>query len=429
MLLLGLPRLTAGTFREPWLPAWGREWHIAYDAGAGVTTYGGTTMTMTSTARPLAVDADGHVLEPRDTWQRYLEPGFRDRAIRIERDGDGVEVLLVDGRPHRALRGRLGALGGIGMESADLMTVGQRSYEDGCPPGGYDPHARLRVMDDEQIDVALLYPTIGIAWEGLVRDPELATAYCRAYNRWIVDFCSADRRRLVPIAHVCLMDPEGAVAEVRRARRDGCAGVYLSPDPPARGGRQFDDPSLAPFWEAVQELEMPVAFHVVARSEQQTLREWTGAGDHPVGGVVFGFAFLALDVMVAFTSMMTRGLFETYPRLKLAVLEAGSNWITAWLDRLDHKSEVMRPFSPLSLLPSEYFKRQCVISAEPDESLTGPVVEHLGADYVIWASDYPHLDASFHVVRTIRERLAGLPPDAQRKVLGANALRFYGLTA
>jgi hypothetical protein len=89
------------------------------------------------------------------------------------------------------LRGRLGALGGIGMESADLMTVGQRSYEDGCPPGGFDPHARLRVMDDERIDVALLYPTIGIAWEGLVRDPQLATAYSRAYNRWIVDFCSA----------------------------------------------------------------------------------------------------------------------------------------------------------------------------------------------------------------------------------------------
>jgi predicted TIM-barrel fold metal-dependent hydrolase len=127
--------------------------------------------------------------------------------------------------------------------------------------------------------------------------------------------------------------------------------------------------------------------------------------------------------------MMTRGLFETYPRLRLAVLEAGSNWITAWLDRLDHKSEIMKPFSGLSLLPSEYFKRQCVISAEPDESLTAPIVEHLGADYVVWASDYPHLDASFNVVGQLRERLARLPAASQRKVLGANALRFYGLAA
>jgi predicted TIM-barrel fold metal-dependent hydrolase len=381
-----------------------------------------------TTTKLVTVDADGHVLEPRDTWQRYLEPDLRDRAIRIERDADGVEVLLVDGRSHLGLRGRLGALGGIGMDSADLMTVGQRSYEDGCPPGGYDPQARLRVMDGERIDIALLYPTIGITWEGLVRDPQLSTAYCRAYNRWIVDFCSADRRRLVPIAHICLMDPEGAVAEVKRARKDGCAGVYLSPDPVSRGGRQFDDPSLAPFWETVQDFDMPIAFHVVARTDTM-LTPWFGGQGNPVGEVVFGFAFLALDVMLAFTSMMTRGLFETYPRLRLAVLEAGSNWITAWLDRLDHKLEVMRPFSSLKLLPSEYFKRQCVISAEPDESLTGPIVEHLGADFVVWASDYPHLDASFHVVDTIRERLAGLPEEAQRKVLGANVMRFYGIAA
>jgi uncharacterized protein len=376
----------------------------------------------------VTVDADGHVLEPRDTWQRYLEPTLRDRAIRIERDADGVEVLLIDGRSHLGLRGRLGALGGIGMDSTDLMTVGQRSYEDGCPPGGYDPRARLRVMDDEQIDIALLYPTIGIAWEGMVRDPQLATAYCRAYNRWIVEFCSTDRRRLVPIAHICLMDPDGAVEEVRRARQAGCAGVYLSPDPAARGGMQFDDPKLAPFWATVQDLDMPVAFHVVARSEN-LLREWQGGHDTAVGQAVFALAFLALDVMAAFTSMMTRGLFETYPRLRLAVLEAGSNWITAWLDRLDHKFEVLRPFSSMKLLPSEYFKRQCVISAEPDESLTARIIEHLGAEYVVWASDYPHLDASFNVVATLRERIAGLPEDAQRLVLGANVLRFYGLAA
>jgi len=376
----------------------------------------------------VTVDADGHVLEPRDVWLTYLEPNLRDRAIRIERDADGVEVLLVDGQPHAALRGRLGALGGIGMDSADLMSVGQRSYEDGCPPGGYDPRARLAVMDQEKIDVVLLYPTIGIAWEGMVRDPKLATAYSRAYNRWLVDFCSTDKRRLVPIAHICLKDPEGAVAEVERARKDGCAGVYLSPDPASRDGMQFDDRRLAPFWAKVQDLDMPVAFHVVARTEN-TLPQWYEGNDGPVGSVVFGFAFLALDVMAAFTAMMTRGLFETYPRLKLAVLEAGSNWITAWLDRLDHKSEVMRPFSSMKLLPSEYFKRQCVISAEPDESLTAPVVQHLGADYVVWASDYPHLDASFHVVDTIRERISVLPADAQRKVLGDNALRFYGLSA
>jgi predicted TIM-barrel fold metal-dependent hydrolase len=283
-------------------------------------------------------------------------------------------------------------------------------------------------MDEEKIDTVLLYPTIGIAWEGMVRDPAIATAYCRAYNRWLVDFCSYDRRRLVPIAHICLKDPQGAVQEVKRAREDGCAGIYLSPDPPSRDGRQFDDPALVPFWETVQDLDMPIAFHVVARSSS-VLDPWVNDVGNGVGAEVFSFAFLALDVMAAFTSMMTRGMFEKYPRLRCAVLEAGSNWITAWLDRLDHKSEVMQAFSSMKLLPSEYFKRQCLIAAEPDESITGQIVEHLGDDYVIWASDYPHLDASFNVVRDIREKLARLPEASQRKVLGENALRFYGLSA
>jgi predicted TIM-barrel fold metal-dependent hydrolase len=376
------------------------------------------------------VDADGHVLEPRDTWQKYLEPKFRADAIRIEKDAEGVEVLLVENKVHPALRGTLGSLGGIEMDSTDLMTVGARSYEDGCPPGGYDPAARLSVMDDEGIDVALLYPTLGIAWEGLVENPQLATAYSRAYNRWIVDFCNHDRRRLVPIAHICLKDPQGAVEEVKRARQAGCAGVYLSPDAAARGGRQFDDKELIPFWQTVQDLDMPIGFHVVAR-HRSMLESFLGTGDDPrgtAGAVVFSFTFLAIDVMAAFTSMMTRGMFEKYPRLKCAVLEAGSNWITAWLDRMDHKTEVMHAFTPMKLLPSEYFRRQCLISAEPDESITAAVAQRLGAEYMIWASDYPHLDATLNVLGQLREKIASLPEAAQNKILGENAARFYGLS-
>jgi predicted TIM-barrel fold metal-dependent hydrolase len=87
----------------------------------------------------------------------------------------------------------------------------------------------------------------------------------------------------------------------------------------------------------------------------------------------------------------------------------------------------MHAFTPMKLLPSEYFRRQCVISAEPDESITAAVAQHLGEDYVIWASDYPHLDATFNVVGELREKIAPLPAAAQRKILGENALRFYGL--
>ncbi len=376
--------------------------------------------------RCLSVDADGHVLEPRDTWLTYLEPAWRDRAIRIVVDERGDEVLLVDGRPLEVMRNGLAGLGGINLDPAEALDreSGRLHYEDGCPPGGYDPAARLEVMDEEGIDIALLYPTIGICWEGQVTDPALATAYSRAYNRYIVDFCSHDPRRLVPVAHISLIDEDGAVQEVVRAREAGCRAVYLSPDAASRAGRGLSDPAFERFWSTVEDLDVPVGFHVIVR-DHSAFRP--PEMQRAAGQALFGFAFLAIDVMAAFTEMLASGVFEQHPRLRCTVLESGATWIAAWLDRMDHKFEVMRSITPTSLKPSEYFYRQCIVSADPDETVIAPIIEAVGADYFVWASDYPHIDASLGVVAEIRSRLEPLSQEDQVKVLGLNAARFYGL--
>jgi len=375
--------------------------------------------------RVLTVDADGHVLEPRNTWVEYLEPEFRDRAIRMDVDDDGNEVLLIDGKPLESMRGRLASLGGIELDPAEALALGKElRYEDGCPPGGYDPAARLKVMDDEGIDIALLYPTVGICWEGGVTDPALVTAYTRAYNRYIVDFCSHDPVRLVPVAHLSLIDEHGAAEEARRARDAGCRAVYLSPDMQARAGRPLDDPAFDRFWSTLEDLDMPMGFHVVVRDRTQFASWMPNRG---AGRELFGFAFLAIDVMAAFTQMLATGIFERHPKLRCTVLESGATWIAAWLDRMDHKYEVMSTVTPTELKPSAYFYRQCLVSADPDETVIAPIVEAVGADYFVWASDYPHIDASFGVVGEIRDRIKLLPEEDQAKVLGLNAQRFYGL--
>lgn len=382
-------------------------------------------MPQSSGAHLLTIDADAHVLEPRDTWKSYISPQYRDRAIRIENDDQGDEVLLIDGRPLEGLRNALAALGGIELDPAVAINPKSRlKYEDGCPLGGYDPAARIKVMDSEEIDIALLYPTIGICWEGMVTDPALANAYTEAYNRYIVDFCSHDTNRLVPVAHISLLDPEFAVAEARRARDAGCRAIYLSPDLDSRGGRQLMDPLFDPFWATASELEMPVGFHVVVR-DRPFFRPWMpGRGS---GSELFFFAFLAIDVMAAFTQMLAGGVFEKHPGLRCIVLESGATWISSWLDRMDHKYEVMHKVTPTALKPSEYFYRQCLVSADPDETVIAPIVEAVGADYFVWASDYPHIDASFGVVGEIRSRITSLTEEDQAKVLGLNAQRFYRL--
>ena len=106
---------------------------------------------------------------------------------------------------------------------------------------------------------------IGIHWEGHVAEAALADAYARAYNRYIVDFCSHDSKRLKPVAHINLLDVDMAIAEAERARRDGCVGIYLSPDPASRGDRWLGDRDLDRFWAAAADLAMPIGFHVVSR--------------------------------------------------------------------------------------------------------------------------------------------------------------------
>jgi len=341
----------------------------------------------------IVVDADGHIMEPEDLWPRFLEPQWRDRAIHIATDDEGMENLIIDGKPHMLVRGIMGIIGGVGMQDdlEALMTPGMRTYQDGLVPGGYDPAARLEVLDDEGIDIALLYPTLGIHWEGHVTDAKLADAYTRAYNRYIVDFCAHDRKRLVPIAHINLLDIDLAIAEATRARKDGCVGIYLSPDPASRGGRWLGSPEMGRFWDAASDLAMPIAFHVVVReSHANPLYPYLKNADPSrTGGLIS--TFLGLEVMMAFTQMLSDGIFAEHPRLKLAVLETGSNWLIAWLDRMDHKFEkyIEGRDNALAMKPSDYFHRQCVISADPDETMTDAVIARVGDDKVVWASDYP----------------------------------------
>ena len=116
----------------------------------------------------------------------------------------------------------------------------------------------------------------------------------------------------------------------------------------------------------------------------------------PLGNKRFA---LKLQMMAAFTSMLTSGMFERHPKLKCSVLEAGGNWFSAWLDRMDHKFEVMAEAVPMMLMPSEYFYRQCLISLDPDEGMNRQIVEHVEPEYVTWVSDYPDIDASMGVVK------------------------------
>jgi predicted TIM-barrel fold metal-dependent hydrolase len=364
------------------------------------------------------IDADGHVLEPPDLWETYLEERYRPRALRIRADDAGLEYLEIDGKPSARTRGgSLGLLGAMGEDN--LMPGPERRYADSMPYGSSHAGERLDLMRQENLEHCLLYPTIGLLWEVELTDPELSLAYCRAYNRWIADFCRDSSGRLVPIAQLTLLDVEGSVRELERAVKDGCKGAWVNPFNHNRvihGDSRHD-----PLFAKCVELDVPFAIHPTFTPHGAA----DGIFDWPMEGRAWGEAiWLRSIVQQALISFFSLGTLERFPALRLGVLEAGSGWVGALLDRLDAFSSSLNIQRASA---TELFRRQCFVSGDPDETAAPHVIEHVGEDCFMWATDYPHPDHPHTWVDDLTRYANVLGAQVRAKVLGGNVRRIYRL--
>ena len=227
---------------------------------------------MTTSNKVPTIDADGHIMEPTDLWEKYLEPKYRDRALRLKIDEHGVEYLEINGKISLATYGGLAQFGGNGRPevNAQLNMPGHPTFGESTLPGAVDPHERIKVMDADSIDIAFLYPSLGIVWEQECDDAEIAAAYCRAYNNWMFDFCAPYPDRLKPIAHISLLDVGEAVKEARRVAKLGAKGTFLFAHPPWLHGRPFGHPDNDPYWA-----ELPRA-QLASGDPRQPGRELSG---------------------------------------------------------------------------------------------------------------------------------------------------------
>ena len=375
---------------------------------------------MSTTPTPLVVDADSHVLEPADLWETYLEPEFRDRAIRVV-EVDGVEQLIMGEQV--ILSGTLAGLGGVHLERTELFSGGLK-YRDGCPPASYDPAARVELYKQWGVDAGVVFPTIGIL-PFPCDDVPLMSAYCRAYNRWQSDFASATEGRVIPIAHLNLYDVPGALSELQWCIDRGFKGVFLPPEPV--GGIRPGEAHFDSLWRVCADAALPLCTHVVVRFGGAAV---PFAGWHEAGaGILFGFALGAPgQIIPTVASMVLDGVFDRVPELKLVCVEAGCGWAAFLMDRLDEKHAVLGGLWPaLAHKPSDYLRRNVWYVAEPEERSIGSMLELVGKDRILWGSDYPHIDSSLEAPHQIRTALGGLSAGDRAAVLGGNAAKVFAL--
>jgi predicted TIM-barrel fold metal-dependent hydrolase len=331
------------------------------------------------------VDCDAHILEPADLWQNYLEPRYRDRAIRIE-TVDGVEKLIIGEKV--VLEGVVAGLGGAEADKTDLFG-GKLSYVRDNPLDSYDPHARAQRMDDWGIDKAVVFPTIGIL-PFPTEDQDLASAYCRAYNNWMAEFCQSVPGRFCPVALVNWHDVESAAAELKRCISLGFRALFVPPE--TVNGKRPGETHFDPIWRLCEDARIPGCLHVIVRFEGAAIPFAAWHATSP--GPVFGFGLGGTGQLIpAITSVVTDQLFERFPRLKIVSVEAGCGFAPYLMDRMDAKYEVFRDLVALPKKPSDYIRSNVYFVAEQGERTIDMALELVGEDRILWGSDYPHVDA------------------------------------
>jgi predicted TIM-barrel fold metal-dependent hydrolase len=387
-------------------------------------------------------DADNHLYETTEAFTRHLPAAYDGLIKYVQVNGRtkiAVRNVISDYIPNPTFEvvARPGA-------QADYFKHGNREGKSrreimGEPmraiPAFRDPAERIKVMDEMGLDGALMWPTLASLLEERLADDPLATAaVIHALNQWILDdwtFNYQDRIFATPIINLAIV--EEAIRELEFVVGHGARVILVRPAP-VQGfvcKRSPALPEFDPFWAKVAEADILVGMHASDSGYQRYMNEWEGVRDGEmlpfknVSGfaqIMHGFSRPVVDTV---SSLIGHGLCSRFPTLRFAPVENGSSWVRPLLEALEHAYF----FSPhvFEEDPVEVFKRNIVVHPFHEDDTVG-LVRLLGADHVIFGSDWPHPEGLADPLSFVDE-LAGLSEEEQAQVMGGNLARLLHVGA
>jgi len=374
----------------------------------------------------VVVDADSHILEPPDLWLSYIDPRFREDCLHVERDPQIGDQLVMHGR-RSALIPRLGGVAWSPDQPVrDWNTLPPRgssgfaSYQESVTPDAWNGAQRLAWMDRHGIDVSFVFPSLGLIWP---REVDIRTPYARAhfaaYNRWIQDFASVDRHRLVPVAQLAHA-PGGADKEqVRGLADDGFRDVMFPV------GTSLTD-ELDPFFGAAQECGIRVHLHKVAIPHNLPCASPTSLAA-PGADPFVNHVHETLPGQTMLTALVGSGVCDRFPAVRFSWHECNAGWLPAWLDRATESWEITCGRSRMQQPPAHYLLERDTLffSIGLSESLANMPAD-LDARLLL-ATDHPHPGAPESPQQEWEATLAGVEIGRRRALLGGNAVRMAQL--
>jgi predicted TIM-barrel fold metal-dependent hydrolase len=290
----------------------------------------------------------------------------------------------------------------------------------------WSPDVRLKDMDRYGWDIQVILSTnANRVMESAIKNPQVGGAMARAYHNWCHDYASVDPARLKFTATLPAGDSQAMVAEARRAVETlGAVSVRNPLLPP---GKWLHEPEYDALWQLASDLDFPISVHGESRHVRAAPFRALRADEGPFSALdhVIGFP---MDNMVTMAHFIFTGILDRFPKLRLGILESNAGWANFWLPRMDDHSHGRRLIlgAGLPMKPSEYVKRQCVISADPDEPGLDGVIDFMGDDNLVWNTDYPHPDAPDPAQVLPWFSAQPISDDSKRKILWDNAVRLYG---
>lgn len=391
------------------------------------------------------IDVDQHYYEPTDCCTRHLDPAYADFALRVEPNDD------------RRLEWRFGGVPLDGERYPRQVTIAPGELErslgarergevyapqliDGTAPEYTDRDMRLKLLDEWGVDAAVLFPSSGLAFDAqMASRPDAACAAATAFNRWIEeDWGFAYQDRLYSAAFVSLQSLDMAIAELERVLVAGARIIQIRLG--AVNGRSPADPYFDPFWARVQEAGVPVALHITASGYEAVIARMWGENPHLEHAQRSAFqwyaTFATRPAMDTFAALIFHNLFSRFPRLRVLSVENGSRWVATLLQEMDaaYRFVAGNPMTdwlagPLKQRPSDVFREHVWVAPFLDTGHEAPVpelIDLLGADHVLFGSDWPHGEGR-DTPRHFDAELAGVAPNDLRRVLRTNTAGLLGL--
>ncbi len=376
------------------------------------------------------IDIDTHLTEPADVWTSRLSKKWGDRVPHVKRV-DGTDLWFSGDTP-------VGMPGAYSMAGHDGTPPDFRKNFDEIPKSMYEADARLAFMDEEKIYAQVLYPNVGGFGSANFRkmdDPQLVLDCVRAYNDFLIDFCSANPNRLIPVMATPFWDVTESVKEIQRCAGLGYKAVLMCNIPEAHDQPVLRDRHWDPIWAASQEAGMNISFHVGGGDLSELMNDPANIGWKANFARVSVLAFI--DNARCLTEIIFGGLCHRFPDLKMISVESGASWIPFVVEAMDwqwHNNGVVQEHPEYDLLPSEYFKRQIYASVWFEEKGIAHAIEQY-PDNILFETDYPHptcqapgpASAGTNPRLYAEKVLAGLPDGTLRKVLHDTAAELYGV--